>query len=470
MALTPLETAIHGIEAQRRNYGFDAELFCKAVEIYQSELFTLGLPCGGLPPLLDLVRSLPLPNPWVSDAVIAHLRRLGIYMQPGIHADHFAATLPEFAHRLRKSSQSSTADIPRLTRTSEEILFHGGSTFLGFSEPIPSDWQMLFPEPQGSGGSSTVFLVEDKSSEKYYALKLLRPTVSTPMSIESLQSHRPSSLEHRLLNELRFTGGPDERHFVNLCFAGKSDTPNDARGYAILEWMNGKTIYHEPLHHWYLHEPRLQYRIVRQLIDLVAECHRRKIIHRDIKESNFLVHFDLTDVFERGRNSQEIAVVKLADFGIAIRNFEALDANPTFGTKEYMAPELFFGAKDLPTRDVYALGVTLHWFLTGFAPYRTPGGHWREWFGGKTDSHPERPLSLSDWKRVRHPEFPDLYHPIPPLLTPIIERAIALKAADRYPNAIAMLEDFDQRLRASGYNFSEEIRPSELKGQVYEHK
>lgn len=461
-----LEKALCHIESRRLNYGFKADLFCQAVEDYRLKLADLGLPCSSLPPLLNLVRGLPSPQPWVSDAVIAHLRRLGVYTQPGVHADHFAKKLPRFARRLQKLPQNRTADISRMVKTTEEMLSHGGRILFGFFEPIPSDWQVVIPTPQGSGELSTVFLVQDKASKHYYALKLLRSTVSDLGSTTSKQSRRPASLEQSLLNELRFTGGPDERHFVNLCFAGKSDTPNDSRGYAILEWMNGKTIYHQPLHHWHLREPHLQYRIVRQVIDLVAECHRRKIIHRDIKESNFLAHFDLTEVVEENRNPQEIVVVKLADFGIAIRNFEALDANPMFGTKEYMAPELFFGAKDSPRRDVYALGVTLHWFLTGFSPYRTPGGHWRAWHNGQTNSQPGQPLSLLDWKRVPQPVYPDVCHPVPPLLAPIIERAISLKAADRHPTAIEMLADFDQRLRAAGHTIDEKTRPRRLRSRV----
>lgn len=435
---------------------FRREPFCDAVESYHATLAELGLTVSSVPPLLRLIRNLPDTadgHEAIWRGTIAHLRRIGIYPRADRLIDDFARALPWFARECVGMSTATpqrtqaTSDLLRLTLGASLAHHWSGGRFFDVRTPrtpeIPT-WQVLWLDPYGVGGASNVYLVQDQLTDTPYAMKRL-----------STLDDAPDALTLSALNELQFTGGPDERHFVRTLYVGQQQDRNGEHAYEILEWMNGNTIAHSPFHRWALREPGLQRRIVRQLMDLVAECHRRKIIHRDIKESNFLCHVDLDAVHAHGRNPQEIVTVKLADFGIAIRTRDAYDADPTRGTHEYMAPELFMSAKDTPARDVYALGVTLTRWLTGRSPYRTPWEQRRQYLRGDTDHEPLQRVSAKAWQVSRQPDLVDCfphavwsprtsYRDVPPVLAPILQRAVAKNPAERYPDAITMLADFDE--------------------------
>lgn len=92
------------------------------------------------------------------------------------------------------------------------------------------------------------------------------------------------------------------------------------------------------------------------VVDALAQLHRLGIWHRDIKPSN-LLYSGMEDV------------LKLTDYGLA--RFQSHGA-ATFGTGatlEYLAPECFVGSESNDSsRDVYALGVTIHELWTGRHP------------------------------------------------------------------------------------------------------
>ncbi len=100
------------------------------------------------------------------------------------------------------------------------------------------------------------------------------------------------------------------------------------------------------------------------LVQAVAYIHRRGVVHRDLKPSNVLL--------DHGGNGQ--IYVRLIDFGIACildqgeELYPALTNNGVeIGTVEYMAPERLHGI-NLPSNDIYSLGVILQQLLTGGLP------------------------------------------------------------------------------------------------------
>jgi serine/threonine-protein kinase len=105
--------------------------------------------------------------------------------------------------------------------------------------------------------------------------------------------------------------------------------------------------------------------LIMQACAALEEAHAAKIIHRDLKPHNLYLT----------RGEAEPDFIKLLDFGIARlradeRGNEHLTRTGTMvGTPAYLAPEVWRGAVADERSDIYSLGVTLHYLLTGLTPF-----------------------------------------------------------------------------------------------------
>jgi serine/threonine-protein kinase ULK/ATG1 len=84
---------------------------------------------------------------------------------------------------------------------------------------------------------------------------------------------------------------------------------------------------------------------------------KKHIIHRDLKPANILV--------------AENHVLKIADFGFAIKVSDALKSNKyNVGSPLYMAPESLKKNEYTLKTDIWALGVIFYEILTGETPWK----------------------------------------------------------------------------------------------------
>jgi serine/threonine protein kinase/TPR repeat protein len=113
--------------------------------------------------------------------------------------------------------------------------------------------------------------------------------------------------------------------------------------------------------------PLLAFRIALQITRALAAAERHKLVHRDIKPSNVML-----------LQEEEELVAKVIDFGLAVstRPADQDDASTRapgfFGTPHFASPEQL-EESDLDLRsDIYSLGMTLWFMLTGRAAFQGP--------------------------------------------------------------------------------------------------
>jgi serine/threonine-protein kinase len=120
-------------------------------------------------------------------------------------------------------------------------------------------------------------------------------------------------------------------------------------GKSMQKWMDelGKLSIGDALH------------VTLRCAEALQVAHNQNMIHRDIKPDNIMLT-------SKGK-------VKVADFGLAKATDEDMSMTQSgtgLGTPYYMAPEQARNAKHVDSRtDVYAIGVTLYYYVTGKLPF-----------------------------------------------------------------------------------------------------
>ncbi|HJN76458.1 MAG TPA: protein kinase [Myxococcota bacterium] len=148
------------------------------------------------------------------------------------------------------------------------------------------------------------------------------------------------------------------------------------------------------------------------LCEALTAVHEAGVVHRDVKPSNVLVD----------RSGQ----VRLSDFGV-VKDLEAYDAEATavgviIGTAGYCSPEQIRGSDIDHRADLYGLGCTLFYLLTGRRPY--PSKERRRVVQAHLHSPVPSPRALDP--------------SIPSAMEATVMRLMAKDRDDRYPSAAAV--------------------------------
>ncbi|BAY31113.1 two-component hybrid sensor and regulator [Nostoc carneum NIES-2107] len=164
--------------------------------------------------------------------------------------------------------------------------------------------------------------------------------------------------------------------------------------------------------------------IVIQLADILHELHQHRVIHKDIKPANILIH-------------PESQQVKLIDFSIASvlpkETQEIQNPNTLEGTLAYLAPEQTGRMnRGIDYRsDFYALGVTLYQLLTGRLPFVA-----------------DDPLELVHCHIAKiATSIHEVNTAVPPILGAIVAKLMAKNAEERYQSALGLKHDLAQCLK-----------------------
>lgn len=149
----------------------------------------------------------------------------------------------------------------------------------------------------------------------------------------------------------------------------------------------------------------------------LSAIHSAGILHRDLKPGNVMIRDD--------------GSLALIDFGLAKHRaleMEITDKGMIFGTPYYMSPEQGHGQAVDARGDLYSLGVMLYEMLSGKKPFVA-----------------DTAMAII-YKHARHP--------VPPLdaslqaYKPVLDRLLAKKPADRYPDARAVSQVLEELLDA----------------------
>jgi len=255
-----------------------------------------------------------------------------------------------------------------------------------------------FSRELGRGGMAVVYLATQLSLQRPVALKLL-----------DRNAPGYDELAQRFINEAHTLAGL--RH------------PNIVTVYDVVSSEKGDYISMEYLGHGSLAD-RLMVglplpqglSILAQLGSALDAAHAHGVVHRDIKPDNVLFRTPDTPV--------------LTDFGIARRisadSQRVTQAGLAVGTPSYMSPEQIGGDEVDGRADQYSLGALWYQMMTGRPPFEA------EHTSDLLLAHLARPV----------PALP----PELAALQPVLERMLAKKPEQRYPDLAAMLADLGRRL------------------------
>ncbi|MEJ8864961.1 MULTISPECIES: bifunctional protein-serine/threonine kinase/phosphatase [Pseudomonas] len=329
--------------------------------------------------------------------------------QPDLHSA--ANTLVNAAH-LAGSQDNASAMLVRVDALGEASI---GDALMHLQQwPLPP---ALKPGQAFEGWQVEGIVAQSQQSLLYR----VRDSQQQPWLLKTLPGrlHDDHQAGQALLSEEWFLKRVAGRHFPEVHSASQRQ-----HLYYVMREYSGATLAQRHEQGGPLPLPQWQ-DIAERLLRAVGLLHRRQILHRDIKPENLLLGDD--------------GELRLLDFGLAYCPGLSQDlpwALP--GTPSYIAPEAFRGEVPTPQQDLYAVGVTLYFLLTGHYPYGEIEAFQRPRFGLPVNASRYRP-DLPDW--IAHS----------------LERAVAAAPDQRFETAEEWLLLIEQ-----GERHSLSVRPRPL--------
>lgn len=271
----------------------------------------------------------------------------------------------------------------------------------------------------GTGGMSSVYLAEHTLLAKKRAIKIL-------------PRHRVGDTSYlaRFEREARALAALDHPNIVR---AYDLDREQD-RHYLVMEYVQGRDL------GWIVTERGpldfdLAANIAAQAAEGLDYAHCQGLVHRDVKPGNLLLNGS--------------GVVKILDLGLALvaedddRSLTLLYNENVIGTADYLAPEQALNSHTVDSRaDVYGLGCTLYYSLTGHPPF--PQGT----IAQRIVRHrTETPASI----RIDRPDCPRE-------LVEICARMMLKKPSQRFASCREVSEALERWLAQRGYVFPRDRR------------
>ncbi len=268
----------------------------------------------------------------------------------------------------------------------------------------------------GTGEMSAVYLAEHIMMERRCAIKVL-----------PANKVQDTSYLGRFHREARAVASLNHPNIVKAFDVDKQTEGGSDIHFLVMEYVQGKNLGKTVLERSPLGYVELV-DYIRQGADGLHHAHEAGLVHRDIKPENLLI--------------DQTGVVKLLDLGLA-RFFNASDEESltikhdekVLGTADFLAPEQAIDSHKVDLRaDIYSLGCTLYYALTGHPPF-TDGSLVQRLLAHQT----RRPPSI----KYDRPDIPED-------LLAIVEKMMAKKPGDRYQTAADVAETLGRWLVEHG--------------------
>ena len=372
-----------------------------------------------LTPVARWLRGTPAPV-GRQDGVLLELAARVKALTPAPDQDKPDCTAAQFAERLARSgllsaeertelppeSAGAGADlarrlVERKTLTAfqaEELLRDRGDGL------VLGNYVLL--EPAGAGGMGRVFKAWHRRMKRVVALKMLAPELL-----------RSEAARVRFQREAEAAARLTHPHIV----AAYDAAEERGRHFLVMEYVAGRTLEEVVKGEGPLPVGRALDCLLQAARGL-AHAHASGVVHRDVKPANLLL--------------DEQGTVKVLDLGLARLELaegdtaaELTSQNVVMGTASYLAPEQATDPSRADLRaDIYGLGCTLHFLLTGEPPYR-----------GATAletvlAHREQPVPSL---RGRRPDCP-------PALDKLFQTLVAKRPEDRPASLAAVIAGLER--------------------------
>ena len=277
----------------------------------------------------------------------------------------------------------------------------------------------------GSGGFGDVYRVRDVKSNRPFALKLSR---------SSLTGHRNwQQVLESFINEVSLVSMLQDNRFIAKVYRSilyKNQT-GDYLGI-VMELVQGI-----PLDLYIYNKGKLVHDqaipLFLQILDAVRHAHASGILHRDIKPGNIMVLTNKTVAI----GDKVVHPIKMLDFGLAKTMEQAAAPESLSGVSlPYMAPERLVPGGRIDVRtDIYSLGATLYEMLTGSQPFQIT-------------TFPE---ALSMIPAIRPPSIQASYSFHPDWLDAVVHRAMAKAPERRFPDCTCFARTLGQQESPPAY-------------------
>jgi predicted Ser/Thr protein kinase len=191
----------------------------------------------------------------------------------------------------------------------------------------------------GQGGMGIVYLAREVHLDRLVAIKLLPPDkASNALLREGFQREARNAAKLSHPNIIPIHAVDDVQGFV----------------FYVMAYIEGETLAERVRTRGPLSSSEAA-RILREVAWALSHAHSHGLVHRDVKPDNILLEF------RSGR-------VLVADFGIAGAAHDVVRAG-IGGSPEFMSPEQALGNEVDARSDVYALGISAFYALTGRLPF-----------------------------------------------------------------------------------------------------